>query len=1055
MLFIVLWLISPIVLLILFLVQLGNNSELKRVNKELRNHIQMLMDSQNGNQAAVPDSANKTDTQSAAAPPADTAASPFAEIPRAVAENPEPDFNIPRKLPQSSQPAPAPVIVREEEAAPKKNRVSTINIILILGALFISLSGFIFAAAAWGVLNTFFKAVVLLSFSAIFFGIHSVTERKLNLPQTGRIFYILGSVFLPAAVIAAGLLEVFGSYYSLHGDGWRLILSATALSICIPFFKGAHDYKNRFFAAISHYSFSAALVLLVFHLVPRADVAVLVSAVYSLLIVLAEPFAKGIYENLFGEDNVFSAEYGRFAIASTLIIGTISVCVFTGDTFNAVTLIAFAIFSVCFLTRSITEKHGTFSALAFAFFITVSLFSGFDPGDASGFASVIAATALIYGVLSSMGLFPDVLGKALTILAICTAGISGLIGVAENISIFAGEDVPSVEIVIAAGAVFVQMLILSFRNKNTVYRAFSFGAMIWFVTDLALLTELELWRIVIPFAAAAVYFAVTALTPLRGKLYSRANDIIFSVYAIICSIICCFEDPSFSCIVAIAVVVSAVILTAVSDSGKCSSIISPILTFNITFPLALTIDMNSFTLPTTVCSIDTAISLVAIMFCIIAAVLLFIPRAENYAKSYGVSVIIAVPLLVLSGMACNCYDFVPMLAITAYAALYCAKSAFPKEKFSHVNFIAAAFVTTAFFVGLHIDENSDYLLCFPGAAVILVFAVYAIGEAFDTFEKVNPHICRFVWWTAPVFASLLMIAGDDYSSNGLIFFGIILMVCSAAISLFRKNTLNMFIPLWIFTAVLVNNTPAEVMIALAAVMIIAGRLLFSKKVINGTYADVFSLCAFVPAAAYLFESGDDIKEWFSLILLSLCTLNILRKEQSSAAKRRVITASMLYIFPLVWAQPFFEVPDLISVQFNLLPVLIFCIALKFIWKDAAETVDNFSFVMAIISLVILFFTSLSSGEPFDAVFIGIVLFIMLAISFIIKKKRWFVLAVASMVASGVLLSFGQRDSIAWLVYLALAGAALIALGLANELKKQQQKSGEETKLSRFMSDWTW
>ena len=50
------------------------------------------------------------------------------------------------------------------------------------------------------------------------------------------------------------------------------------------------------------------------------------------------------------------------------------------------------------------------------------------------------------------------------------------------------------------------------------------------------------------------------------------------------------------------------------------------------------------------------------------------------------------------------------------------------------------------------------------------------------------------------------------------------------------------------------------------------------------------------------------------------------------------------------------------------------------------------------------------------------------------------LAVASMVASGILLSFGQRDSIAWLVYLALAGAALIALGLANELKKQQQKT---------------
>ncbi|MDE7288871.1 MAG: hypothetical protein K2N71_05115, partial [Oscillospiraceae bacterium] len=81
--------------------------------------------------------------------------------------------------------------------------------------------------------------------------------------------------------------------------------------------------------------------------------------------------------------------------------------------------------------------------------------------------------------------------------------------------------------------------------------------------------------------------------------------------------------------------------------------------------------------------------------------------------------------------------------------------------------------------------------------------------------------------------------------------------------------------------------------------------------------------------------------------------------------------------------------------------------------------------------------------------------IMLAVSFVIKKKRWFVLAVASMVTSAVLLSITRLDSIAWLVYLLIAGAALIALGVVNELKKQQQKSGEDTKLTRFMSDWKW
>ena len=239
------------------------------------------------------------------------------------------------------------------------------------------------------------------------------------------------------------------------------------------------------------------------------------------------------------------------------------------------------------------------------------------------------------------------------------------------------------------------------------------------------------------------------------------------------------------------------------------------------------------------------------------------------------------------------------------------------------------------------------------------------------------------------------------------------------------------------------------------VLVAAGRILFNDKMIKKLYVDVFSIGAFLPVVVFFFEASDDFKEWAAILVTALLILNLVRKGNTSVTNRRTITAAGAFIFPLFWFQPFFEVPELINVQFNLLPVFFFCLLVKIIWKDAAEKADNFSFIAAIISLVILFIESFTSSDSFDAVFIGVVLFIMLAVSFIIKKKRWFVLAVASMVASGILLSFGQRDSIAWLVYLALAGAALIALGLANELKKQQQKTGEETKLSRFMSDWTW
>lgn len=1240
MLFIILWLISPIVLLVLYLVQLSANSDLKRNNKALNEQVNALL-----SQLAQSVDNNTPDT-----PAQDTEAVPEkADIPAQPPVVPV-QQSTPYQLPQQTiydippaaaqpvvqeQPAPQPVSQPAQQtspqpvskpepvyaqkidipAAPKpRKKISTINIILILGALFLSLSGFIFAAATWGVLNSFFKAVVLVSFSALFFGIHSFTERKLKLEQTGRIFYILGSVFLPAAVVAAGLLEVFGHYLSFYGDGRLLLFAILALSVCIPFFKGAHDYKNKFFAAVSHYSFSAAVIFILFHVIPRADIAVLASAIYSLLIVVAEPFIKDFYDDIFGENNVFSSQYGYFSLISTTLLGIISTCVFLDDTFSVVTLFAFAVYSACFLTKSVTEKNGIFSSIAFAFFITISLFSGFDPDDISSVTCVIASTALIYATLSAMGLLPEIIRKIMKGFAIAAAGIAGLLAVIENINYLVDNSVPSWEMVLASGVVFAEMVILALRYKSSEFRAFTFAALLWFVTDLMLIFEIGLAGILISFAIVTAYFLVTRFTPLKNKLYCGINDIVFAVYTIINSVCCCIDSDAgcfaaiavlavgivcviicrseklsailcpiltfqtalplflifmeydvifpyamengdsamsviliFFCIIAtilmfipkaasytksyliftycllpvfviscliwesadfvtalavcalylvsalspakdklsnpvfdisfsvftlicsiicccvetensigaIAVLAASVVCLAVARRGKISEVFCPVFTFQLALPLYMLFKEYEVTLPHTIDSGDSAMSVIIILFCILASLFLFVPKAINYAKSYGISLLCILPVFIISCIVWESADFVSMLAICVYIAVFLARYSFPKEQFSHVNILNGAILLTSLLAGFKFLDDLDYLVCFPAVAIMLIFAVYAMGEAFDVFRKVNPHICTFLWFAAPLFSSWLFIAGADTGEGALMIFAALLAVCSAFTSVIRKNTLNLIIPVLIIPFALAELYVEEMQIVPLIILVAAGRILFNDKMIKKLYVDVFSIGAFLPVVVFFFEASDDFNEWAAILVTALLILNLVRKGNTSVTNRRTITAAGIFIFPLFWVQPFFEVPELINVQFNLLPVFFFCLLVKLIWKDAAEKADNFSFIAAIISLVILFIESFASSDSFDAVFIGVVLFIMLAVSFIIKKKRWFVLAVTSMVASGILLSFGQRDSIAWLVYLALAGAALIALGLANELKKQQQKTGEETKLSRFMSDWTW
>ena len=294
----------------------------------------------------------------------------------------------------------------------------------------------------------------------------------------------------------------------------------------------------------------------------------------------------------------------------------------------------------------------------------------------------------------------------------------------------------------------------------------------------------------------------------------------------------------------------------------------------------------------------------------------------------------------------------------------------------------------------------------------------------------------------------------------MMIFGIILAVCALLLSIFRRNTLPLIFPVFVGMTIIdkYSHPPASALI-FAVILAALGHILFRKKLWEKYYADIFSIAAFLSAAIAFNhlpgQSPGDNWKWLSTLTTALLTANLMRREQNSGTNRIILTIAAAFLFPLWWGVPFFTVPELIAVQFNLLPVVIFCVILRFIWKDALPAVYNFAFVSAIISLFVLFVDALFSGNNFDSIFIGAVLLIMLAVSFVIKKKRWFVLAVASMVTSAVLLSITRLDSIAWLVYLAIAGAALIALGVVNELKKQQKKSGENTKLTRFMSDWKW
>ena len=1275
-LFILAWLISPLVLLPLYFSKRSECSRLAKQNWELLEQLNKLQrESSETDPAQASERLQKTQEKQAYnpyseplqynLPPYNIPSYPVQGQPQ-VTEKPETVFV---GKPETAY-APPPAAVAETPKTPKKS-VSTINIILILGALLISLSGFIFAVATWGVLNTFFKSVVLISFSAIFFAIHSVSERKLKLPQTGRVFYILGSIFLPSAVVAAGILKVFGEYFSFTGDGRAAVLAVIFLTVCIPFFKGAQDYKNRFFAAVSFYTFSAAAVSLIWQVSPNGSVIALAASVFALATAILEPTAQKLFERFFGEDNVFSAEFSRFSAVNAWALSIISL--FAAES-GFVSLAAFAVFSVCFLTKTVTDKGSTAGAIAFAFFITTSMFIGFAPGDFSEIICIIAATALICGVLSVMGIFPEALKKALNILGIAAAGITGLCAFLENAIQFSKLEAPSPVLVIALAAVFAELLIFALRYKTAYYKAMSFGAILLLSSAAAQLilgkTQFAIYTFAASYAVVLAYFCITRFTKLRNRLYVQINDIILAAYAFWCPIIltlanmytlqgsvislaitaltivslilsnnekiapiicpmltflsffhiygifwifciiavialicgilsvrgilpealkkamnilgvaaagiagfCALlkstilfnslEAPSPVLVIALAAVFAELLIfalryktayykamsfgailllssnalqlifgdayfgiytpffsyeivlacfcvtrftklkdrlytsandiisaayalwcamilplnnmytiqnyvlclvilalgtacAAVSNHKKFSPVICPILTFAAVFPLSDIFDRYNFYPFADEVSVS-ALAVITILICVTGTLLLFIKRAENYAKAYGIAVAASLPIFAAACLTENISDFIPVAAITVYTAAYLFKIAFPKEKYVQIMLLHGMILLTMIFVGVRYADP-EYVMCFPAAAALLIFAVNIIGTTFGSLEKTANHTEHFLWYAMPALSGILLWIFREEGVVTIFIFGIILAVCALLLSIFRRNTMPLIFPVLVGLMIISDAAEPALTLLFAVVFAVLGHVLFFKKFSEKYYLDIFSIAAFLSSAIAFSQSSGENWKWVSILMFALLTANLMRSGQSSKANRTILTVAAAFLFPLWWTVPFFTVPDLIAVQFNLLPVVIFCVILRFIWHDALPAVYNFAFISAIVSLIVLFIDAMISGNNFDSIFIGVVLFAMLAVSFIIKKKRWFVLAVASMVVSAVLLSISRLDSIAWLVYLLIAGAALIALGVLNELKKQQKKSGDDvrdTKLTRFMSDWKW
>ena len=924
-----------------------------------------------------------------------------------------------------------------------------LNVLLIIGAMFVILAGFIFAAASWGVLGDFFKSAVLLSFSAVFFCVHLIARKKFELDSTGKAFYILGSVFLPASVAAGGILGVFGEYLSFGGGGSALLFTIMFAVTAVSFMIGARIYQSRLYVRIGYICLAAAAaaVMLQGRSMPVLSASLL--AVYAIAVLAAEPMVKK-------REGLYSSEYSFFAAVNTYALAAVSLLLSGGGSSYLLPAVLFSAAMLTGASRSANPERGT---AAFAVYLMAGTLSGIRPDSAAGFVLSAAAVSVVYTCLCMMDVFSDRIKDILEKFRF----VSGMIITAGGmlIAIIGGTDYHPVSMLISAAAVLVQTVIFAVRRQGGSDRFLCSLAAVWTAYEINVLMSgidwLYRWSLPVMAAAVFVYFICVTIIPTKKYLSSSAAEAVCCISLLICMFFT--EGRSFGCEKTVFVWLLAVAAAVISAyGGFFGRVFLPFAVISSYYPVLCLIRNGEYGRP----MYYSAFCIAAVIYCIFACVLcllsLFRDKQQFIKMSDAVSVGM-VPVAIIYWV--MSFDNEPNVIVPVMLTVFAAVNMLANKQNSRIGVYSDYFLTLLCFTALEIGRISIEgceALVFPAAAMLLLFGIYIAPDIFSS--KAGECVGGFLKKALPLYSIFMAIYADYESSLLLLICAGLLTFCGCAAAKLQHKCVLMYVnlPLLYICVYDYVQCAADVDKALLTVTLMAlaacicGRLLFRKALTDSEGgSDFLSWSAVVVPLLYLMKS--DLQLWLATVTALLYVLNLIRPDNSKRFNTGVYTAASLMFMPVWWTQPFFELPAIIRTEWNVLPLVIFAVLIRLIMKNSPKIGDDLSFAAAVIAIVALFGSAFDTGLAADAVILGGVIVLVMVISFLLRQKRWFVLSASAAAIEALFLTLQLWNSRTWWIYLLLAGAAIIGLGMAYESGKR--KTDKRSRIKEIMSDWKW
>lgn len=183
--------------------------------------------------------------------------------------------------------------------------------------------------------------------------------------------------------------------------------------------------------------------------------------------------------------------------------------------------------------------------------------------------------------------------------------------------------------------------------------------------------------------------------------------------------------------------------------------------------------------------------------------------------------------------------------------------------------------------------------------------------------------------------------------------------------------------------------------------------------------------------SYWVDGHREMSLWVvTTVALALIALAI--SDDNDVIKRFLWTLVLLAGGRAILCQPYFEIPMQYDVEWYCLIYAASIVLLGYIWYDKHEGIRKIQFVLTCCLMAALLYSDMISGDLGNVLILGIAGVVVLLVAAIWNHKEYVIAASVTLSLLVIYITRGFWLSIAWWIYLLIAGIVLIVLAIRKE-----------------------